>query len=335
MDCYLTSSFMTRFPERLRQSLLEPNCFYDLYKSISNNCLIAGTDLLSFMELLESQKTSENEIIKVLSGLEAAGKLQTIKKTDEMPDFVRQLNIRKSVIEKIGPAFSKKADMVVHDKFEIQKWKTDIMMEGGKPVIDNHDLESGQVAFLFSEKSETLKIGADFSWDRILSPYIFPFKKVRILDPYFYANFKSIRFGELLNTLSSKSKGGLDVEIISDSKVLERNNRNSRREKDLMDEVIESMKQNIPNMMQIKLYSQKWQGKDFFHARVLWTDFWALHFDRGFDFLESEGSSVKVKRLNMLFQTGKYASKNNVYHEISDNWDSFLQHSRLYHSINL
>ena len=101
-----------------------------------------------------------------------------------------------------------------------------------------------------------------------------------------------------------------------------------------MDEVISSIAENVPNSIRIKLYSQKRTGKEIFHARVLWTDFWAIHFDRGFDVLESNGSTNKVKRQNILFQTGKYASKNNIYHEITDNWNNYLKQASLYHMIN-
>jgi len=335
MDCYLTSPFMTSFPDKLKEYFLKPdNCFDQFYKSISNNNLRAGTDLNKFVELLESLKASEHEIFKAFSDLEAAGKLKTNKKTDEIPDSIRKLHIRKSVLKTIGSAFSQEADMVMHDGFEKQEWKNNIMIEGGKPVIDNSDMESGRVAFLFSEKSDTLEIGDQFSWSQFLSPYIYPFKNIRILDPYLYANFRNIRFRELIRILSSKSKNGLIVEIISDSKKGEKYNRNSKSEKDLMDEVISSISENVSNSIRIKLYTQKTIGKDLFHARVLWTDFWNISFERGFDFLVSDASKSKVKWQNDIFITGKYASNKSTYHKISDNWNKYLEHANIYHVNN-
>jgi len=324
MDSFFTSPFIIKFPENLKRTLFSDNSnFYDLFKAIKSGKLIAGIDGETFVDLLSKLREAEPELFSLFHSLEAAGKLQAKKVDGEIHESLSKISIRRSILESISQGYSQPAQSVFHDDVGDSELKKEIIKIGGKPLIDNEDLDSGSVDYLFFEKSIPLNQGNTFNWARFLSKYISPFSHIRILDPYLYTNIEKTDLNNLLTALLRQSNPDkLTIEIISD---LEADNK-WRKE-----EVIEKLRRelNLPKQFRksLHLYHQKGSANNVFHKRAIWTNFWTLLTERGFDFLKLETGKGTVTRENTLFLTGKYSSDSSLWHQVEENWDNYLNKS--------
>jgi len=240
---------------------------------------------------------------------------------DKIHESLAKISIRKSILKNLSQGYSQPVQSVFHDDVGDPEMKLEIIKSGGKPLIDDEDLNSGSVGYLFHEKSIPLNRGDSFNWSRFLSSYISPFTHIRILDPYLYTNVKDIDLINMLKTLIRLSKPkNLSIEIISDLEV-----DNKWRKEEVIEKL--RMELNLPKqfMASLTLYHQKGSGSNVFHKRAIWTNFWTLLTDRGFDFLKLETGKGIVTRENTLFLTGKYSSENSLWHQIDNNWQEYLK----------
>jgi hypothetical protein len=125
-----------------------------------------------------------------------------------------------------------------------------------------------------------------------------------------------------MKQLLARSKPeSLRVEIISN---LTPPNSRSRKI-DIQTNVLDYLR-DAASHCELILYDQKSDHSNRFHKRAIWTDWWVLQSDRGFNFL-SEGPHGKkqVQRENNLFLTGKYASKSSLWNQINNQWESYLE----------
>ncbi|MBO6586785.1 MAG: hypothetical protein JJ953_11815 [Gracilimonas sp.] len=324
MDGFLTTAFLKSFPENVRKALFdEENNYYDLYRAIKKSLLIVGADGESLYDLLESLSDKDPEFGKSLSSLEAAGKIKARTSEDLIPDSFENIKIRKSILKSLASAYTQPADVVFHSIIEDPHWKNELMKVGYKPLVEDNDLLTAKVRHLFKEKSLPLNIGDTFNWARFLSNFVHPFKHIRIKDPYLYKNIHSIDLTGMIKALTRFSDPEqLTIEIISDLHA----DSNSR-----VEETIERIRKmiDIPKYKGcLKLYTQRGSASPVFHSREIWTDFWVLNAERGFDFLKLEKGQGKVIKENKLFLTGRYSSEYSAWHQIKDNWDNYLQSSK-------
>lgn len=324
MDGFFSTPFLRKYPSSLKASFLNSRGLYaDLNKSISKGHLQIGVHKGAFLSLIDEIEVEEPDLAKKLISLEAAGKIKPEEIVNKIPSSLKPLAVRKSILKKISGAYLLDTDTLFHDTMEQEDWKGLITIEGKKPVFLDEDLSSGAIEFLFRERSLYLNIGDEFNWSRFIHPYVLPFKKIRILDPYLYVHILQTGLSGLLKTLIKKSKHGrVRIEIISDL------TKNDRRK----DEVLKIVKDELEEVNQctvdLALFDQKGDVSNLFHKRLVWTDFWTLYTDRGFDFLKLEPGRGMVKRENTLFLSGKYASDESVWHQVESNWDVYLSKSK-------
>lgn len=324
MDAFFSPTFISTFPDSLKRSVFSGNgSYYDLFKAIKSGRMIAAADEIIFFDLLEKLKKSEPELHKLFSSLESAGKLQTKHVKYEIPEYLQHIKIRKGILKKISSGYLQPSDTVFHDSVGDSQKKIDIIKSGGKPLIDDEDLALGKIEYYFQEKSIPLNRGDEFNWPRFLADYVYPFSYIRILDPYLYISVKDINLNSMLKALIRQSNPkSMSIEIISD---LEADNKWRK------DEVIEKLREelNLPKQFRksLYLYHQKGSANNVFHKRAIWTNFWTLLSERGFDFLKLKTGKGTVTRENTLFLTGKYSSNNSLWHQIGQNWDHYLSKS--------
>ena len=324
MDGFLTSPFISKFPENLKRTVFSGDSnFYDLFIAIKSGKLIAGMDGETFVDLLSQLRDSDQELFHQFYSLEQAGKLQAKKADHEIPENLKKIALRKSVLKNIGQGYSQPAHSVFHDDVGDSEKKKEIIKIGGKPLIDNKDLDTGSVDYLFHEKSFPLNLGDTFNWARFLSKYISPFTHIRILDPYLFTNIEKADLNNLLTALLRQSNADtLSIEIISDLEAVKKWRKV---------EVIEKLRRelNIPKQFRksLYLYHQKGSGSNVFHKRAIWTNFWTILTERGFDFLKLETGKGTVTSENTLFLTGKYSSESSLWHQIDQNWEDYLNKS--------
>lgn len=326
MDGFLTSSFIKDFPGSIKKSLFnDSTSFYELFMAIKAGHLSAGTQGEAFVSVLEVLKKDEPKFYELFISLEASGKLTTKESGDFIPEFFKDIKIRKSELKRISEGYYQPADVIYHDSVSGTKWKKEIIERGSKPLIDNQDLQSGNVEYLFKELSIPLNQGDEFNWARFLSNYIYPFNKIRILDPFLFVNIGSTDIYNILRALIKLSrKNNLTVEIISNLSA-----DSSRKSENVLKEVRDQL--NLPERFKrsLKLYSQKGSASNIFHKRAIWTDFWVVQAERGLDFLKLETGKGTVRKENTLFLTGRYSSNDSLWHQINDNWENYLKHSKL------
>lgn len=328
MDGYLTSSFLQQFPKKLMERFILSNTtFHEFFRAIHDGTFVASTDEKALLDLLEYLKSSDNEIenslYRGITSMYDSSKLQSKQKVDAIPDSFKKLTIKKSILTEVGGALSQKASSVFHDSIGNGDWKEQLMRIGSKPIFENDELSSGSIHFLFKEKSIPINIGDDFNWSRFLSDFVMPFKSVRILDPYLYTNINDVKLVSLLKTISRKSNSGLNIEIISDL---------TADRKRAEEEVLEKVKNELSDFgdsAKITLYSQKGSASNVFHKRLIWTDFWVVHTDRGLDFVKLATGQGKAKQENTLFMAGKYASKESIWYQVNNNWSDYVDRSRV------
>lgn len=324
MDGFLTPAFLQAFPESIRKALFEEESnYYDFYRAIKKGRLIAGTDGECLYDLLESLRQTDPDYFKSLSSLEASGKLQA-RKTDELiPEAFKAIKIRKSILKMIASAYAQPADVVYHAEVEDPHLKNEIIKAGNKPLVEKEDLQKARFQHFFKEESFPLNIGDTFNWPRFLSNYVHPFKYIRIKDPYLFKNIHSIDLNSMIKALTRFSDPGqLTIEIISDLSA-----DNNRTEQESLDRVIKALDLTHSEGY-INLYTQKGSASPVFHSRDIWTDFWVLNAERGFDFLKMEAGQGTVTKENKLFLSGRYSSENSSWHQVKDNWENYLQNSK-------
>jgi hypothetical protein len=326
MDSFLTSPFISKFPNHLKQTFFSGNSnYYDLYKAIKSGRLVAGMNGEAFVDLLYRLRETEPELYKQFSSLEASGKLQVKQSDQKIHDSLKKIKIRKGILKEISQGYSQPAQSVFHDDVGDSQKKLEIIKAGGKPLIDDEDLNSGLVSYLFNEESIPLNRGERFNWSRFLSDYIYPFTHIRILDPYLYKNVKDIDLNNMLKTLMRQSDPEkLTIEIVSH---LEADDK--WRKEDAIEKLLRELDLPKSFMNSLTLYHQKGSASNVFHKRAIWTNFWTLLTERGFDFLKLETGKGTVTRENTLFLTGKYSSENSLWHQIDNNWKGYLKKSDL------
>lgn len=327
MDGFMTDSFFEKLPKNLKSILFDDSgSYFELYRALKEGNLQMGVSGEKLSILLDELTQSDPDLSKRLISFVDSGKLRGLKKAGEIHPKINVSGIRKGVLKQLSGCYDHDTDALFHDEFEHKSWKEKLEIEGKKPLFLDEDFTNGDVEYLFKEQSKYLNVGALFNWSRYLMPYVLPFNKIRILDPYLFVNIRDTNLTELLKTLSKKSNHGIRVEIISDLSAQDK-----WTPKQVINRVNAELKDLKSSKIEIVLYDQKGGGKELFHKRVVWTDFWALYTDRGFDFIEIEKGGGKVKRENTLFITGKYASKDSVWHQVDRNWEDYLGKADLIH----
>lgn len=325
MDAFFTNPFMQNFPGNLKHSMFIGNsAFYDLFMAMKTGRLKSGTDEGVYLKLLEDLKINESELYQVFMSLYDSGKVQCCKVTSkEIPIELKEVTMRKSVLKEIGKAYLQNPDSVYHDGFEQSEWKEQLMAAGGTPIIDEDDLQKGKIEYLFIEKSYPLNLHDEFNWARFLADFMFPFKKVRILDPYMYVNIQNVDIKGMIKTITRKCGDNIEIEIISDLSA------NNKWKPEVLLKKVEKELEPLGGLRgNIKLFTQKGSAGNLFHKRVVWTDFWVINAERGFDFLKLNTGKGTVTKENTLFMSGKYSSKESLWHQIGENWTDYLNLSR-------
>lgn len=319
----MTDSFFENLPKNLRSILFDDSgSYFDFYRALISGNLKLGVSGEKLLTLLDELNQTDPNLSKRLISFVDAGKLRGVNTEQEIHPKIELSGIRKGVLKQLSGCYEHDADTLFHDEFEQKSWKEKLETEGEKPLFLNENFNNGDIEYLFKEHSDYRNVGDLFNWSRFLLKYILPFKNVRILDPYLYVNIKETDLPGFLKTLGKKSKHGIKVEIISDLSAQDK-----WTSKEVLDRVQTELKKLKPSKIDVILYDQKGGGKELFHKRVVWTDYWAIHTDRGFDFSEKETGGGTVKRENTLFISGKYASKNSVWHQVDRNWEAYLRKS--------
>lgn len=319
MDGYMTDSFFEMLPMKLKSILLDDSdSYYEFYSALNKGRIQLGVSGHKLSLLLDKLNKADPELTKKLVSFVDSGKLRGLSKSKKIDPTIDIPGIRKGVLKQISGCYEHNSDTLFHDNLSQKGWREKIETRGRKPLFLNEDFVNGDVEYLFKEQSEYLNVGDSFNWSRFLNSYVLPFNTIRILDPYLYVNICDTSLSELLKTLAKKSKDGLKIEIISDL-----NAKSKWTPKELIENVITELKDLSSSQFEIILFNQKGGGKKLFHKRVIWTNFWALYTDRGFDFIEIEKGGGTVKRENTLFISGKYASKDSVWHQIDRNWEEY------------
>jgi len=328
MDGFFTTPFLSKFPDNLKSSFfLEESSYFELFKSIKKGFFITGVEKGAFIELLEELKGSEPELFKQLISLESSGKIKASEVKEEIIDVLKGIKIRKSVLRHISSGYAQKTCSVFHDSIEGSQKKQAIIKSGSKPLIDHDDLHSGRVSYLFEEKSFPQNQKDQFNWARFLKDYNYPFKRIRILDPYLYANLKDIDLNSMLKSLLRYSKSEhVSIEIISNLGAVQR--KKDESEEDMVQKLTAELKLPPEFADNLTLYTQRGSASPVFHKRAIWTDFWVLLAERGLDFTKLATGQGTVKRENTLYLTGRYSSKNSLWHQIDENWQTYLEKSK-------
>lgn len=317
MDGYLTDPFFTNLPDNLKASWLPGNsCFSDFYKSLSRGSFQAAVSDEHYFKIVNALKNKEPELAKALISLESSGKLRAVQVNSAIADELKISGLRKSIKEQISGGINTPTDTIFHDDLEHQDLKGKISVSTERPIFLEIDLTDGTIEYLFRERSFNLNIGDTFNWARFISAYTLPFKKIRILDPYLYKNASKMDLGGLLKSLIKKS-GDFSLEIISNGD----------------EKQIENVKAEINSIKNfngdVQLYNQLSDVSKIFHKRVIWTDYWVIFAERGFDFLKMEKGLGEVTKETNLFLTGKYASKNSIWYQVENNWQNYLDEVEL------
>jgi hypothetical protein len=317
MDGYLTDPFLHNLPENLKASWLPgDSAFSDFYKSISKGWFQVAVSDESFLDFIETLRSKEPELAKSLIELMAGGKLRSVQINSEIPDELNITGIRKSVKSKISGGLNLPADTIFHDVLESTELREKVVMATLKPLFLESDLTEGKIEFLFRERSFSLNIGDTFNWARFISNYVFPFQNIIILDPYIYKDAKKIDLAGLLRVLTKESENpSIDFISIGDEEQILK--------------VINEIKSNKDLKAEIRFYRQLSDTSNTFHKRVIWTDYWALLGERGFNFVKIKKGMGKIIKETNLYLTGKYASKRSIWHQTRDNWSSYLEEVEL------
>jgi len=94
MDGFLTSPFISKFPENLKRTVFSGNSsYFDLFTAIKSGKLVAGMNGETFVDLLYELKRTEPELFSLFHSLEAAGKLQAKVSTRPTTSFARWMKV--------------------------------------------------------------------------------------------------------------------------------------------------------------------------------------------------------------------------------------------------
>jgi len=317
MDGYLTDPFVQKLPANLKASWIPGNsAFSDFFKSVSRGFLQVAVADEHYFQFIYDLKKNEPELAKSLISLESSGKLRAVHINSSIPDELNISGIRKSVKKQISGGLNIPTDTIFHDTFEHHDLRERISDSTKKPLFLEIDITDGTIEYLFRERSFNLNVGDTFNWARFISEYTLPFKRVRILDPYLFKNVTNVDLNGLLSTLVKKSEK-ISIDIISngDEKQIGK---------------VKAELNSINNFKaDVRLYNQLSDVSDIFHKRLIWTDYWVLFAERGFDFLKLRKGLGEVKKETNLFLTGKYASKDSIWHQIDNNWQDYLAKAEL------
>lgn len=312
MDTYLTDQFLNKLPENLKASWLPgKSSFSDFYKSISRGFFRIAVSDNNFLQFIDELKKNEPELAKALLSLESSGKIRAFHIDSAISDELNISGIRKGYLRQLNGGFKIPTDTIFHDLFENRDSRDKITNKTKKPIFIEADLTDGTIEYLFREKSFNLNIGVNFNWAKFLNSYTLPFQKIRILDPYLYKNVDKVDLSGLLKTITNKSSFA-SIEIISsgDKKQIEK---------------FKSVLNSISGLnANLTLYCQKSDVSDTFHKRLIWTDYWVLFAERGFDFLKLNKGLGVVKKETNLFLTGKFAAKDSIWYQLENNWQDYL-----------
>ncbi|MCC5905133.1 MAG: hypothetical protein JJU13_02925 [Balneolaceae bacterium] len=312
MDGFLSDPFIKKLPGNLKASWLPGKSAYSVfYKSISRGYLQVAASDENFITFIEDLRKTEPELAKALISLESSGKLRTVQIDTSLPKELNVSGIRISEKKHISGGFTIPTDTIFHDQFDNPDSRQKITDATQKPLFIEHDLSEGTIEYLFNERSFCLNIGDTFNWARFIIDYALPFKKIRILDPYLYKNIDNVDLNGLLKTVTKKSDCA-SIEIISNGS----EKQIAKFKNELI--AISGLKADI------RLYNQLSDVSDTFHKRLIWTDFWVLFAERGFDFLKLERGLGTVKKETNLFLTGKYAAKNSIWYQLVNSWQGYL-----------
>jgi len=325
MDGFMTDEFFEKLPKNLRSILFDDSgSYFEFYRALKGGILHLGVSGEKLFTLLEELNQTDPDLSKKLISFVDSGKLKGLKTEKEIHPKIDLSGIRKGVLRQLSGCYEHDADTLIHDELEQKSWIEKLEAEGQKPLFLDENFTNGNIEYLFKEQSKFLNVGDPFNWSRFLMQYVLPFNRVRILDPFLFVNIRETDLPGILKSISKKSKHGIKVEIISDLSAQDK-----WTSKEVLERVQTELKDFKSSKIDIALYDQKGGGKDLFHKRVVWTDFWALYTDRGFDFLDIEKGGGTVKRENTLFISGKYASKDSVWHQIEKNWNGYLEKADL------
>lgn len=312
MDGYLTDLFIQKLPANLKASWLPGNsAFSDFFRSVSRGFLQVIVSDENFLHFIEDLKKNEPELANSLISLKSSGKLRAVHVKSSIPDELNISGIRKSVKKKISGGYNIPTDTIFHDSFEHPESRERISNSTKKPLFLEIDLTDGRIEYLFREQSFSLNVGDTFNWSRFFSAYTLPFKTIRILDPYFYKNTAKVDLSGLLSSLTKKNNDVL-IEIIS---------KGDKKQIDRFKAELNSIKNFKAD---VRLYNQLSDVSDTFHKRLIWTDYWTLFAERGFDFLKLQRGLGEVKKETNLYLTGKYASRESIWHQVENNWQKYL-----------
>lgn len=325
MSGFFTSSFLNTFPYKvLKAYSSEYSGYLEILNVTQKGTFRVFVNTNTFLALLENIKSEHNDLYKLLTSLHASSKIKSIKVDESIiPPLVETMRgIRKSIAKEINTGISCSCDSILVDKFENIACRENITRITGIPIFLESDIESKEIDYLFKEQSFYHVIGSDFSWARFLNDYTLPFTKIRILDPYLYVNIEHIDFTSILRTLCKKSNNTVNVQIISDINASRKYPKSEILEK--VNSILRDV--NVLNV-HVELFMQNSSASKLFHKRVIWTDFWSLLMDRGFDFIKYDNGRFFTANENTLFMSGKYATNTSSWSQINNQWNSYLNSS--------
>jgi len=315
---------MRKFPENVRKSLSDPQGSYlIIYDRIRNGSMPVVTVRQSFIEFMEDLKMKDPEIYSCLTSLVDDKKLCMLENSAEISKSLSNLTIRKSVLNEITPAAHNLVNTIFYDEFENNNWQEWLIKALKKPLFLDGEIRDGKVEFLFKNLFFNFKPGETFSFENTFSKLRLPIKNIRILDPYLYTNIDQIPLDRIINSITKKGQI-VDIEIISSLEPDKYANPDKIKEK-----VLNQFSSYNFNGQNITLRSQRRSGKDVFHRRVIWTDFWCLKSDQSFNFLDKDSDYKKVKMENDLNVSGKYSSKESIWQKINADWEVYQYYSKI------
>jgi hypothetical protein len=317
MDGYFSSSFLRGFPKKVEDNFLgQTSAFTDLLLSIERGCFQVESDSIVLNSVMEQLKEERPLIFNKIQGLISSGKINFKSTADSIAEELMSIQgVPKSVLKQLSNAFILNTDFLIHSSFQNAKWREKILESTGKALLVDEDIKHVKTGMLFKETSFPFNIGDEFRWAEFLDRLIYPYLTIRVLDPYLYTNLNECDINNLLRQIARLSDPNkLTIQLISDL--------SPRNSKFTSEEIIEKLKDKVISAfpeLNITCYDQRNHASNVFHKRVIWTDFWVLKSDRGFDFLDRKDNSKSfISRENDLLLTGKYASRSSIWHQVKD-----------------
>lgn len=324
MSAYFSNLFLKQLPNNIWESIIqEQNDYSRLRDSIRNGFFTFLADGKVATDVLDTLRHENRDLYRMFESIILAdGVFKYLPSSDKNHTSADSdlSGVKKSIVN------DENVHSVYFEKLDASSGKNKLTNELNKPVFLDRDLKNQKIGFLFMNDSITFDINSDFDWYSFLKPYLLPFKRIRILDPYLFDSIlRNDRafFDSFIESITSASRF-VDIEIISDLK-------NFKHDETFLKNTFQKFITPFEtDNYRITLRTQNRAASELFHQRVIWTDFWLLKLDRGFDFLKNSRDKNKtiINKSNPVDLYGRFAATRTLWNHFFDDWGLYLKNSR-------